>query len=230
VTGNDFGTSVRLSLAIAPGMAGFNTFTATVTDFDTGQPVAASGVSLRFSIPARPDIGSSTLALAASGLGSGVFSATGPNLSIAGAWSITALVVNGTASVEVPLSVTTRCPATPGPTPAVTVNAVPGLPTIYTAALSGGRSVQIYLDPGTSGANEEHVTFFDASGTELPVPSVKMSIGPASCVEAPLQARQLEPGHFVADTALAAGTYTTSISGAAPNGDQLAAQVEVTVK
>ncbi|HEX5241510.1 MAG TPA: copper resistance protein CopC [Candidatus Limnocylindrales bacterium] len=229
VTGSDFGTSVRLSLAIAPGVAGFNTFSATVTDFDTGRPVPATAVNLRFSLPSRPDIGASTLDLQPTSPGNGVLTGTGANLSIAGAWNVTALVVSGTASVEVPLSITTRCPPTPGPTPSVTVNAVPGLPTIYTAALSAGRSVQIYLDPGTSGANELHATFFDASGNELPVQTATMSIGPSTCAQTSLQPRQLEPGHFVADTTLAAGTYIAAVSGPSPNGDQLAAQVQVTV-
>ena len=230
VSGNDFGTSVRLSLAVSPGEAGFNTFDATVTDFDTGQALPATGLTLRFALPARPDIGVSRLDLQPAGPGSGSFSGTGPNLSIAGTWSVTALVVNGTSSVEVPLSITTRCPTVPGPTPAVTVNAAPGQPTLYTAALAAGRSVQVYLDPGTSGANEEHVTFFDASGSELPVQTVTMSIGPSSCVQSALEPRQLEPGHFVADTTLPAGTYVTVISGPAPDGGQLSVQIEVTVQ
>ena len=107
---------------------------------------------------------------------------------------------------------------------------VPGQPTLYTAALGDGRSVQLYLDPGTSGANEEHVTFFDANGSELPVQTVTMSIGPSSCVQSALQPRQLEPGHFVADTTLPPGTYVTVISGPAPDGGQLSVQIEVTVQ
>jgi len=229
VSGNDFGTSTRLSLAVSPGAAGFNTFTATVTDFDTGAPVPASSVTLRFSIPSRPDIGSSRLDLTQSG--TGVFSGTGANLSIDGTWSVAATVVNGLASVEVPLTIATRCPPVAvGPLASVSINAAPGLPTLYTAAFSGGRTVQVYLDPGTAGANEEHATFFDAAGNELPVQTVTMSLGPAGCALAPLAPRQLEPGHFVADTTLQSGTYTTSISGPAPNGDQLSVQFEITVK
>ncbi len=45
VDGHDFGTSVKLSLAVSPGSAGFNTFAVTVTDYDTGAPVAADGVT-----------------------------------------------------------------------------------------------------------------------------------------------------------------------------------------
>ena len=231
VAGNDFGTSVRLSLTVSPGTAGFNTFTARATDFDSGAPVPATSITLRFSIPARSDIGESRLELVSAGDGSGVFSASGPNLSISGTWSVTALVVNGLASVEVPLTVTTRCAPVPaGPASSVSINAAPGLPTLYTAALTSGRTVQAYLDPGTAGANELHVTFFDQAGTELPVQQVTEQIGPSGCALAPLTPRQLEPGHFVADTTLPAGTYTVSIAGPAPNGDPLAARFDVSVK
>ena len=106
VDGHDFGTSVKLSLAVSPGTAGFNTFTVTVTDYDTGAPVAADGVTLRFVIPARTDVGSSRLDLPPAG--PGVFSATGSNLSLDGTWQITATVARGATSVEVPLELTTR--------------------------------------------------------------------------------------------------------------------------
>jgi copper transport protein len=223
LAGSDFGTSLKLLLDVSPGMAGFNTFKATVTDFDTGAPLAAAtGVSLRFTFPGRSDVGSSRLDLPA--IAPGVFSATGSNLSLVGAWQVTALVVNGTASVEVDLDLITRtAPAT------IDVNAVAGLPTIYTVHLSAGRSIQVYLDPGTAGANEVHSTFFDAAGNELPVQTIVMVLGPKGGSAAALDPRQLEPGHFVADTTLATGTYTLSVAGPAPNGDQLTTQLDIPV-
>jgi len=226
VTGADYGTSVRLRLEVSPGQAGFNAFRATVTDYDTGAPVAATGVTLRFTMPSRSDLGGSRLDL--SPVAVGVFSATGSNLSLEGIWQVTALVVDGAASVEVPLELTTRAP---GPTPSqqVDVNAVAGLPTIYTVHLSAGRTVQVYLDPGTAGSNEVHATFFDATGTELPVPSVQMAIGPTGGTLAPLDPRILEPGHFVADTTLVAGTYTLSVAGPAPGGDVLSTRLDIPV-
>lgn len=229
VSGIDFGTSVRVRLAVSPGTAGFNTFIVTVTDYDSGAPVAADGVALRFTIPARSDVGSSRLDLAPTGPGE--FAATGTNLSLDGTWRITATVARGTSSVEVPIELTTRpaVPTSASPSPSIDVNAVPGLPTIYTVHLTAGRTVQLYLDPGKSGANEVHATFFDAAGNELPVASVSMAIGPAGGPLAPLEARQLEPGHFVADTTLTAGTYSLSISGPAPGGDQLTTSLDIPV-
>ena len=188
--GSDFGTSVKVVLEVTPGAAGFNTFKATVTDYDSGAPLAsATSVSLRFSFPGRADVGSSRLDLPATA--PGVFSATGSNLSLVGAWQVTALVVNGTASVEVPFELITRtAPAT------IDVNAVAGLPTIYTVHLSAGRSVQVYLDPGTAGANEVHATFFDADRQRAaggqrrdghrPVGQPATSLGPASARAWPL--------------------------------------------
>ena len=229
VDGNDFGTSVKVRLEVSPGTAGFDTFTATVTDYDSGVPVTADGVTLRFALPARSDVGSSRLDLAPTG--AGVFAATGSNLSLDGTWQVTALVAHGASSVEVPLELTTRAAGSVGasPSPSIDVNAVPGLPTIYTVHLSVGRTVQVYLDPGTVGANEVHATFFDTAGNELPVASVTMALGPVGGPLAPLTPRQLEPGHFVADTTLTAGTYSLSISGPAPNGDQLTTSLDIPV-
>ncbi|MGH2513773.1 MAG: copper resistance D family protein, partial [Candidatus Limnocylindrales bacterium] len=223
LAGSDFGTSVKLRLEVSPGTAGFNTFSATATDYDSGAPLAqATGVTLRFAFPGRSDVGSSRLDLPSTG--PGVFSATGSNLSLVGAWQVTALVVKGTSSVEVPFELITRT------APAATdVNAVAGLPTIYTVHLSAGRTVQFYLDPGTAGPNEVHTTFFDAAGNELPVQSLAIVLGPAGGPAAALTPRKLEPGHFVADTTLSAGTYTLAVAGPAPDGDQLATQLDVPV-
>jgi len=56
-TGNDFATSVRLRLEVTPGTAGANHFTAGVTDYDSGRPVAADRVMLSFTKPDRLEIG-----------------------------------------------------------------------------------------------------------------------------------------------------------------------------
>ncbi len=228
--GNDFGTSVRLHLVVTPGVAGPNGFTATVTDFDTGAAVAASGVSLRFT-PPRSDVGTSRLDLTGA---AGTYRGTGSNLSLAGTWKIAATVANGSSSVEVPLTLTVPggtagAPAGATPGPSIDVNAVPGLPTIYTVHLSAGRSVQVYFDPGTPGDNELHVTFFDASGTELPVTAVRLDLTSPTGAPVILSSRLLEPGHFVADAALPSGTYHLRIAGPAPNGDELSAELDVPI-
>jgi copper transport protein len=222
VTAHDFGTTLRARLRVSPGTTGFNTFEMTLTDYDSGAPLTDRKVALSFSIPARPDIGASNLDLKPAG--GGVYAATGPNLSIDGAWRITAIVSGGQRAVQVMFDVTASTPQ-----PKVDVNAVPGLPTIYTVHVGGGNTVQIYLDPGKPGANELHATFFDPNGNELPVPTAQMSMGPKGQPLAPLTPRRLEPGHFVADTSLAAGTFAVSVTGAAPGGQPLTAQLDIPV-
>src|SRR5205807_4816120 len=90
LTGHDFGTTVRVEADVSPGTAGFNRFRVTLRDYDSGAPVDAPAVSLRFRLPARPDLGESTLALPPAG--PGVYAAQGANLSIDGAWEVTVVV------------------------------------------------------------------------------------------------------------------------------------------
>ena len=220
--GNDFGTSVRVRLTVTPGTAGFNTFSGYLADYDTGAPLDGRIVTIRFELPARPEFGDSHLDLPA--VSSGRYEATGGNLSLDGKWRLTVLVAAPSGSVEVPLELTTRTLSQ-----VVDVNRTAGLPTIYTVHLSGGASVQVYLDPGRPGQNELHVTFFNAAGTELPVPNAEVSMGLAGEAPTALEIRMLEPGHFVADTSVSAGTYAVSLSGTPPGGHALVANVQLEV-
>src|SRR5205823_920605 len=70
--------------------------------------VAANGGALAFSLPARPDVGSSTLDLR-KGQG-GMWSANGTNLSIQGRWDVVVTVQGSSGAVQVPLKVQTRLP------------------------------------------------------------------------------------------------------------------------
>jgi hypothetical protein len=118
---------------------------------------------------------------------------------------------------------------------------VPGTPTIYTVHLGSGRTVQVYLDPGTPGSNDVHATFFDAAGNELPIAAASISVTPSStsaATAAPggtppsgaLTVRMLEPGHFVGTTTLAAGTWEIRIDATAPDGQSAAAHLQVSVQ
>src|SRR6202022_946715 len=57
VNGQDFGTTVKVRLVVAPGYPGSNRFTVTLRDYDSGQLVGASRVALRFAFPGRPGVG-----------------------------------------------------------------------------------------------------------------------------------------------------------------------------
>ena len=213
ITGHDFGTSTRVVLSVTPDTAGFDTFTLDVRDYDTGAPISGATVTLRFSLPARPAVGGSRLDLPS--VGDGRYQATGGNMSLAGVWDVTATITHGDTSVEVPLELSTAIPDQ-----RVDVQTTSGLPTIYTVHLAAGGTLQVYADPGASGPNELHATFFDAAGAEMPVTSATFRIESAddasASPDALLQPRMLEPGHFVADTDLTHGDTRSSSRASAP--------------
>ncbi|HEV2005823.1 MAG TPA: CopD family protein, partial [Candidatus Limnocylindrales bacterium] len=216
--GHDFGTTVKLRLVVSPGGPGFNTFEASVTDFDTAAPVAATAVSLRFAIASSTGVGGSTLDLQPGGPGS--FSASGGNLSLDGIWNIVATVAVPSGAVEVPLVAST----------AVAPQLVDGDGTPLAPAtvhLADGTSVQVYLDPGGPGANELHATFFDADGQELPVPTATMAVLAQDGSAFIAASRQLEPGHFVADIQLAGGPIAVDITGGGATGGVIHAHLVI---
>jgi copper transport protein len=210
-TGHDFGTSVRARLVATPGAAGSNAFDLALTDYDTSDPVDADGVALRFQIVSQQGVAPSTLELTRSAPGR--FSATGANLSIDGIWQLTATVTVGGSAIDVPLLAATTVPAQP-----VQSLVSAGLPTIYTVQLGGGRTAQVYLDPGGAGQNELHVTFFDPAGAGLPTTSATIAAFPEGGGAAILTPRMLEPGHFVASIDAVAGQLAVDILSPLPEG------------
>jgi copper transport protein len=221
--GSDFGTSVKLSLLVQPGAPGFNQFTATATDYDTGAPLAATSVALRFQLASRSGVGDSTLDLQEAD--SGRFTARGGNLSLDGIWNVTATVAGPSGSVEVPLVLSTKVAVQP-----VDVSAAAGVPTIYTVHLPDHSAVQVYLDPGGAESNALHVTFFDPQGNELPVPAATIAVTPDGEAGTVIAPRLLEPGHFTAEVTVPAGTLSLDIIGQAPGGDPLHVHLEVKVE
>src|SRR6266542_2909562 len=138
-SGNDYATTVRVELVATPGTPGPNGFRATVVDYDSGEPVAARRVQLRFSLPTRPDLGESTLDLSRGG--DGAWSGRGGSLVAQGRWSVTALVQAPGTAVTVPMQLETRAPPQQ-----VQVSRAPGQPTVYTITLAGGGTLQSYAD------------------------------------------------------------------------------------
>ncbi|MBV8559831.1 MAG: copper resistance protein CopC/CopD [Acidimicrobiia bacterium] len=224
--GHDFGTTVRVSLAVSPGMAGFNQFTARIVDYDTAKPLVADTVSLHFVYPSRPDVGSSDLTLTRQR--NGTYAGQGANLALDGMWNVTVLVARGVNSVEVPLQLTTRTPPQ-----TVTLSRQPGLPTIYTIHLSAGRSVQVYLDPGKRGVlNEFHHTYLAADGSELNIDQVAVAATPpGQSTATTLTTRKLDPfGHYVSDLPPGpSGRYHFTMDATTVDGAQLTAHLDIVV-
>jgi hypothetical protein len=221
-TGSDLATTVKARLTVSPGTAGVNVFTLQLTDYDSGQPVAADKVVLELRVPARPEIASSTLTL--SKQGEGVYGARGVNLSIDGTFDITVLVERGVASTQVDLRLTTI--STP---PQVTITRFAGLPPVYTVHLPASRAVQVYLDPDKAGPTEFHATFLDANGQELQLTKAEIAQTAADGSVSILVIRRLDPvGHFVADATVPARSTRFDITGTLPNGDVVATYIMIT--
>ena len=221
-SGSDLGTTLKARLQASPGKAGVNDFTLTLTDYDSGQPVAADKVVVGFRVPARPGIAPSTLELTAHG--GGVYTGRGTNLSIDGTYDITVLVERGASSTEVDVRLTTI--STP---PRVTITRFQGLPTLYTIALPQHQAVQVYIDPNTSGPTEFHATFLGASQQELQITSAEIAETAADGSVRILPIRRLDPlGHFVADATVSSRSTRFDITGTMSGGEVLSTYIMIT--
>jgi copper transport protein len=207
VEGSDFATSVRIVLTVSPGTPGPNSFTAKVTDYDTGEDWPATRVALRFTPRGRPEIGASSLDLTRAGDGS--WGGQGSQLSIAGTWAVVGLVEGSGPAVTVPMELEAR--AAPQP---VKVSQAPGQPTLYTITLAAGGTLQGYIDPGQRGPNTVHFTFFNPSGDEQPTSKARATMTRQSGAPEALTLIRLGPGHFAANVDLEPGRVSFAIDAA----------------
>lgn len=221
VEGHDFATTTKVTLRIDPGAPGANAFTADVVDFDSAAPIQADRVALRLEPVGQPNVAASSLDLERN---SG-WTAVGSQLSIAGVWQATVQVRTGTKVVVVPLSFVM---APPGQQ--LTVARAPGQPDLVTAVQAGGAQLQAYVDPGAPGANQLHLTAFDAGGNELPLTSVSFAAAGPDGSAAMFPSRRLDPGHFVADADLDAGSWTIFVDAVARDGRRLQASFEQAIR
>jgi copper transport protein len=195
-TGNDFATTMRVRLAATPGTAGPNDFEVEITDFDTGEPVPATAVSLRFE-PVGRQVNGSQLELVRSATGS--WTGHGTQLSLAGVWEVTVLAESGSRGTQVPLTLVT---SVPGGQKVDTVSQA-GVPDIITMTFSGGQQLQCYIDDGSE---ELHITAFDPAGDELPLSDVLVIATPEGGDPQVLDSTRFGAGHFTAEADVGTGT------------------------
>lgn len=219
VVGHDFATTTRVRLEVTPGTVGPNRFVARVTDFDTGEPLPADRVTLDFSFKGKPDVGSS---LPLEHQPDGSWASQSTAIAIVGDWDVTVLVQDAAGSTDVPLRIRPRVPP-----PRIDISRQAGQPDLYTITFSSGVQIQSYVDPGSPGINQFHVTAFDASGHELPLDRARIvANGPNG--SAPLGMRRFSPGHFIANFDLVPGTWAFMIDVTSGDGSDLSARFKET--
>jgi copper transport protein len=217
--GSDFATTTRVRLTVSPGVPGSNEFEARVTDFDTGRPLPADRAALRLTPLGRADVPPSTLELRETP--EGTWSAVGSALSLPGTWEAVVLIESGAKGIEIPLILRTGQPEQ-----IVTVSSAEGRPDLYTFTLPDGSQLQAYLDPGSPGANQIHVTAFDSDGNELSLRSAVVLLVYNDGAASVLESTRFGPGHFVAEADLEPGRWAFELDALARDGQVLQASFD----
>lgn len=206
--GSDLATSIRVLLNVTPGSAGTNRFDARITDYDTGQPIPASRVDVRFAYLEGTATGSTTLELAPQAIGT--YSAIGPNLALEGLWHLILTVQRPDDSAQVAFDLATRCSALPLGT---------GRPQVFMLPIEGQGSVQ-GLVGGVGGSRYQvHFTFLDDRDRELVIQDRATVIAwQPGARPNQLRATRLGPGHFVGHAQLDGGHWYFQGTAVTPDG------------
>jgi len=218
--------AVRATLEITPGYPGQNRFTLRAYDAKTSRAVAGS-VTLRFEMPARPEVAASTLDLTRATDGSYV--ALGDNLTLIGDWRVTAVVGQSAPPMQVPFQV--QCNPTPQQLHQMTMGS---MPMVYGVRLAYGWQLQAYLTPGRPGRNTLHLAFTDQRNGPVVVqdtPTVTARLGSAMRT---LQVLRLAFGtpttnQFYAVGTFASGRWDFHVTAAADDGTRLDSTFSLTL-
>jgi copper transport protein len=219
--------AVRATLEVSPGYPGQNRFTLRAYDPRTSRVVGGQ-VTLRFSMPSRPEVAPSTLTLQSAADGS--FGGLGTNLSLTGDWQVSAVVApQGGGSVDVPFQIT--CNPSPEQLHQMTMG---GLPMVYGLHLANGWKLQAYVTPGRVGRNTLHLAFTDQRNGPVEVagtPAVTVRQGATTRT---LTVLRLGYGTPTPNQFYAVGTFTTGrldfhVVANAAGGDRLDSTFSLTI-
>ncbi len=221
-SGSDFGTTARVQLTAASDQPGPNRFVVRALDYDSGQPVPANRVSLRFTPLDDPGVEPSTLILTRAADNS--WEGSGANLAFDGRWQVTALVERDGDAVEAPMEIETR-----GPEQFVSIARRPGEPPAYTVMVAGAGHVRLSPDPERVGRNTLRITSYDVLSNLRHVEGVVVTI--ASGKERALQQAVTRVDHstFVSEIDLQPGRNRIVSVVRATDGTRLRAAIEIDV-
>jgi copper transport protein len=206
VTGSDFATTTRVELTVSPGTPGPNVFRALVLDYDSEEPATADEVTLRLRSVTRPDLAPVSVELTND---NDAWVGQGTDLSTAGTWSVTANVVSGADTVEIPLTFVTVSRGTIPP---------PGT-SFGTTTFPEGVSMALHLDPATAGENVLHVDLVAPDGSPLAPGEVVVVATPADGPPVRFAPQTGEGrGTLAVPITLEAGTWTIDAVALTPDG------------
>ena len=198
VSGADAGETIRVRLTAPSDQPGPNLFVLRAVDDDTGKPVQAARMTLRFTPLDDPGVSTTSLVLARTRDDSYVGS--GANLSFDGRWRVTAHVERDDGAVDVPLEL--ELPTEPQ---FLSVLRVPGKDPVYTIGVEGEGSVIVLPHPERAGRSRVYVTCVDVIKEEVPIDELVLTLAADDGPTRQQEVRRLGRGRFVADVELAEG-------------------------
>jgi copper transport protein len=218
-SGADFATTVRVRLTTTSSEPGANRFVADVEDYDSGDPVRADAVRLRFVPLDDPQVEPTSLALRRGADGS--YSGSGANLTFDGRWGVTVQIERGGDAVEVPLTLDVR-----GPTHDISVLRLPNEPAHYTMQVGDAGYVQTQLDPERAGPSKLTVFVLDFIETQTPTRQVVVTTQAGDGPVRQVATRRRGKGWFEAPITLTEGTYKVTVVATTQPGVRLRAPFE----
>jgi copper transport protein len=221
-SGTDSASTVRVELTTASPEPGANRFVVRVMEDDSGTPVPAKRVTLRFAPLDDPGVAASSLALAP-GPGD-TFVGTGANVAFEGRWSVTALIERGAGSTAVPLEIETESAPQ-----FVSIERIPGRRPVYTVRVTDVGYIQFSPDPERPGPSKVYVIGYDVLQDERRVRQLVVTAQAGDGAATRRAVRRLSPSRFVAVVNLEEGRNTITAVARTPDGTRLRAAVDLEV-
>lgn len=214
--GVSFAGDIRATLSVTPGLPGPNTLEVLIADPRSGNPILGATVSLRVRFRGRP--GGAPLDVPLEAGNAGRYATSSTAFVRPGPYEVTVLVQDDAGSSQVLLSLGTVVPQD--------LTTIAGDPLVTQVTFTDESTVQLYLDPGATGVNEIHATYFDKSGRERSDVSGFAIVASNAAGARPLAPRVFSSGHAVASATLEPGLWRIDASVETSDGQVLSAWFE----
>jgi copper transport protein len=221
-SGADYGTTVRVELTTASDQPGPNRFTLRLTDYDSGEPVRPTRVSLRFTPLDDPGIASTTLALAPAA--DDRFEGSGPNVAFDGRWGVTVTIEREREAIQVPLEI-----ATTAKPQFVSIARFPGEKPMFTVEVPGLGHIRYVPDAETAGSQRLRIECLDVLREPQPMTSLVVTASAPGQPVRQLSVSRLSSNVFETTLELVPGNNVLVATGRTANGSRLRAEIPFTI-